>query len=71
MHILHNYAQLCKIMHNHAQIMYPMERAADNLQRPKFLKLYRLPFSRYTLLKFWSRDYHVIVTSQKFLYMTQ
>ena len=44
-----------------------MERAADNLQRPKFLKLYRLLFSRYTIFKFWSRDYHVIMTSQKFL----
>ena len=24
-------------------------------------------FPRYTILKFWSRDYHVIMTSQKFL----
>ena len=44
-----------------------MERAADNLQRLKFLKLYRLLFSIYTIFKFWSRDYHVIMMSQNFL----
>ena len=47
--------------------MHPMERAADNLQRLKFLKLYRLLFSIYTIFKFWSRDYHVIMMSQNFL----
>ena len=44
-----------------------MERAADNLQLPKFLKLYHIQFPRYTILKFWSRDYHVIMMSQNFL----
>ena len=46
--------------------MHPTKRPFDNLLRPKFLKLYRLPFSRYSSFKFWSRDYHVIMTSQKF-----
>ena len=46
--------------------MHPMKRPFDNLSRPKFSKLYRLPFSRYSSFKFWSRDYHVIMTSQKF-----
>ena len=43
-----------------------MKRPYDYLLRPKFSKLYRLPFSRYSSFKFWSRDYHVIMTSQKF-----
>ena len=43
-----------------------MKRPFDYLLRPKFSKLYRLPFSRYSSFKFWSRDYHVIITSQKF-----
>ena len=46
--------------------MHPTKRPFDNLLRPKFSKLYRLPFSRYSSFKFWSRDYHVIMTSQKF-----
>ena len=46
--------------------MHPMKRPFDYLLRPKFSKLYRLPFSRYSSFKFWSRDYHVIMTSQKF-----
>ena len=47
--------------------MHPTKRPFDNLLRLKFSKLYRLPFSRYSSFKFWSRDYHVIMTSQKFL----
>ena len=46
--------------------MHPTKRPFDNLLRPKFSKLYRLPFCRYSSFKFWSRDYHVIMTSQKF-----
>ena len=46
--------------------MHPMKKPFDNLSRPKFSKLYLLPFSRYSSFKFWSRDYHVIMTSQKF-----
>ena len=46
-----------------------MEGLSDAQPRPKIWRLHLLWFSRYLNSKFWSRDYHVIMTSQNFVVM--
>ena len=48
-----------------------MESLSDMWPRPKIWRLHLLWFSRYLNSKFWSRDYHVMMTSQNFVVMVR